>query len=222
MSELPNILSGEITEDLEEIKDYLKGRELYNQAYERYLGRKIEKIISLEYEAELLGDKMKKIKDYEYKVKAIIKDNVATKHNNGYVFVTVNPNATTDFATFREKIEKFVKRNMFLEYRYVYEQRGGTEQEAGRGFHAHILLKRNLDYKPSKIILNTKNTFKGITDVNNPDVLNIQIIGKEFCLDKNEYMTGLKTGEGKDMKQQIDKLWREQNNLDAVYGEDFL
>ncbi len=221
MSELINILMGPIPEDLEEIKEYMKGRALYDKALEQFTTKKIEKIVSLEYQAELLGDKMKKVKDYENKVKAKIKEQVAEKHNNDYVFVTINPNPNTDFATFRDKVEKFVKRNMFLDYRYVYEQRGAIDEQAGTGFHAHVLLKRNLDYKPSKIIVNTKNTFKGITDVNNPKILNIQIIGKEFMLDKNEYITGVKTGEGKDEKQAVDKLWREQNNLQAVYGNDF-
>ncbi len=221
MSELLNILMGPKPEDLEEIKDYLKGRELYDQALEQFTKKKIEKIVSLEYQAELLGDKMKKVKEYENSVKAKLKEQVAEKHNNDYVFVTINPNPKTDFAIFRDKVEKYVKRNMFLDYRYVFEQRGATAEQAGTGFHAHVLLKRNLDYKPSKIIVNTKNTFKGITDVTNPQILNIQIIGKEFMLDKNEYITGVKTAEGKDEKQAVDKLWREQNNLQAVYGNDF-
>jgi len=221
MSQLLNILLGEKPEDLEEIKEYLEGRELYNKAVEQFKSKKIEKIVALEYQAELLGDKMKKVKEYENHVKALIKSQTAEKHNNDYVFVTINPNPDIDFATFRDKVEKYVKRNMFLDYRYVYEQRGATEEQAGKGYHAHVLLKRNLDYKPSKIIVNTKNSFKGITQVNNPQILNIQIIGKEFMLDKNEYITGVKTDEGKDEKQAVDKLWREQNNLQAVYGNDF-
>ena len=208
-------------EDLGEIKQSMRLVELHNKAVDQFTTKKIEKIVSLEYQAELLGDKMKKIKEYENELKDKIKQQVAEKHNNDYVFVTINPDPKTDFATFRDKVEKYVKRNMFLDYRYVYEQRGATEEQAGCGFHAHVLLKRNLDYKPSKIISNTKNTFKGITNVNNSNVLNIQIIGKEFMLDKNEYITGVKTGEGKDEKQAVDKLWREQNNLQAVYGNDF-
>ena len=164
---------------------------------------------------------MKDIKEYEKEVKMTLKENIAKEHNNGYCFITINPSPTTTLTQLQEKVEKFVKRNMFEKYRYVYEQRSPTEENVGHGFHAHILLKRNLNYKPSKISLNTKNTFKGITQVDNPQILNIQHIGEDFAKDKDEYMNGVKTGEGKEAKQAIDKIFRQKNNLESVYGEEF-
>ncbi len=218
---LRQILMGEAPSDLAKIPEWLKKGEPYEKAYDNFLKKKLESIIKMEYDADLLGQKMKNIKEYEQSVKVKLKEKTAKEHNNAFVFITINPNDTTTLTQLQEKVEKFVNRNMFSAYRYVYEQRGSTEKDMGHGFHAHILLKRNLDYKPSKIALNTKNTFKGITNVDNPKILNIQHIGHDFAQDKDEYMTGVKTGEGKDKKQEIDKIFRKKNNLESVYGESF-
>ena len=221
MSSLRKLIMGEPPKDLGKIQEWLEKADIYDKAYENFKKKKFESIIRMEYDAELLGQKMIDIKNYEKEVKGKLKELVAKDHNNGYCFITINPNKEIDLNTFRDKIDKFVKRNMFQEYRYVLEQRGANEDEAGKGFHAHILLKRNLDYKPSKIVVNTKNSFKGITNVDNPAILNIQTIGEDFAKDKDEYMTGVKTGEGKDEKQAIDILWRKENNIESVYGEEF-
>lgn len=212
---------GDAPKDLGKISEWLKDGEPYDKAYDNFLKKKLESIIKMEYDADLLGVKMMKIKEYEQSVKVKLKEKTAKDHNNAFVFITINPNEATTLTQLQDKVEKFVNRNMFSSYRYVYEQRGSTEKNMGQGFHAHILLKRNLDYKPSKIALNTKNTFKGITNVDNPQILNIQHIGHDFAKDKDEYMTGVKTGEGKDKKQEIDKLFRKKNNLESVYGEEF-
>ncbi len=218
---LRKLIMGEPPKDLGKIQEWLEKGDIYDKAYENFKKKKFESIIKMEYDAGLLGQKMIEVKEYEKEVKVKLKELVAKDHNNGFCFITINPNKDVDLNTFRDKIDKFVKRNMFQDYRYVLEQRGATTDEAGKGFHAHILLKRNLDYKPSKIVVNTKNSFKGITNVDNPAILNIQTIGEDFAKDKDEYMTGVKTGEGKDEKQAIDILWRKDNNIESVYGEEF-
>lgn len=121
-------------------------------------------------------------------------------------------------ADFRKAVEKVSGRNIFTECQYVYEQRGATIDKMGQGFHCHMLCKRNLNYKPSKVVSNVKNSFKDITNVGNPALLNIQIIGEEFARDKVEYITGAKTGEDKDKKQDIDVLWREAFGMPPFYG----
>jgi hypothetical protein len=47
--------------------------------------------------------------------------------------------------------------------------------------------------------------------------VNIQIVGDDYKKDKLEYFTGIKTGEGKDAKQLIDKVWRKQIQIEDVY-----
>ncbi len=221
MSKLRKLIMGDCPTDLGEVRAWLDKGEIYDEALRQFTKKKIESIIKLEYDAELLGQKMIDIKEYEKEVKMTLKENIAKDHNNGYCFITINPSPEITLTQLQEKVEKFVKRNMFDKYRYVYEQRGSTEENMGHGFHAHILLKRNLNYKPSKISVNTKNTFKGITQVDNPQILNIQHIGEDFAKDKDEYIDGVKTGDGKDQKQAIDKIFRQKNNLESIYGEKF-
>lgn len=218
---LKQILCGPVPTDYEKMADYLGKTKEYEEVLKNFKKKKFESIIKMEYDLGKLGQKMRDIKEYEKDCRYELKEATAVEHNNGYSFVTINPNETTTLTEFEQKLTKFVNRNMFIGYRYVIEQRGATEKDMGKGFHAHVLLKRNLDYKPSKIVVNTKNTFKGITNVDNNQVLNIQHIGEDFARDKDDYMTGVKTGEGKDAKQAIDKVWRVKNNLESVYGEPF-
>ncbi len=218
MSRVRNILMGQVPENIENVQAWINRGKLYDTVYDNFVKKKVESIIKKEYDAELLGPEMIELKNYEQEVNEKIREKIAKDNNNAFVFITINPNAATTLTELQTRVEKFVNRQMFLSYRYVYEQRGTTEADMGKGFHAHILLKRNLSYKPSKIVVNTKNTFKGITKVDNPQILNIQHIGEEFAKDKDEYMTGVKTGEGKDEKQAIDKLFRQKNDLESVYG----
>lgn len=218
---LKEILCGAMPADYEKRVVWLEKNKEYADVFKNFRKKKFESILKMEYDLGKLGQKMKDIKEYEKVCRYELKEVTAVEHNNSYSFVTINPNDTTTLTEFEEKLKKFVNRNMFIGYRYVIEQRGATEKDMGKGFHAHVLLKRNLDYKPSKIVVNTKNTFKGITNVDNNQVLNIQHIGEDFAKDKDDYMTGIKTGEGKDAKQEIDKIFRKKNNLETVYGQPF-
>ncbi|WP_445729912.1 MULTISPECIES: hypothetical protein [Pseudomonadota] len=179
----------------------------------------IKRLMKLEYENETLGNKYKKLKEYESQLLREKKEKTALEHNNRYCFITINPKDGTDFNEFKKQVEKAATRNMFSKVRYVYEQRGSTPEEAGKGFHVHLLAERNLNYKPSKVLSNLKNTFKSLVKVDNPHCLNFQNIGKDFALDKDEYIDGVKTGEGKDAKQSVDVIFRENHGLESIYGE---
>ena len=50
--------------------------------------------------------------------------------------------------------------------------------------------------------------------------LNIQVIGDDFASDKREYMTGAKTGDGKDQKQIIDQHWRQAEQIKNIYKKE--
>jgi len=183
----------------------------------------IKKLLNKEYLAQQLGDNYKKMLEYESSLNMIIRENTAKEHNNLYCFITINPRDNVKLEDFRAKVEKLATRNMFKGYIYVFEQRGAESKEAGKGFHSHILLTRNCNYKPCKIKQNAQNTFKSITDVNNPHLLNIQFIGESFAKDKQEYITACKTGiasdgEKKSIHQEIDIVWRQQNNIEPFYG----
>jgi len=185
---------------------------------EKFQEAMLMKLMKAEYEAERLGEKYKQMRIYEKELAGIKKELTAKEHNNQFCFITVSPKESVSLEEFKKAVEKSVSRNMFRDYLYVYEQRGKSTDEQGKGFHTHILVKRNLNYKPSKIAFNLKNTFKNMTNVNNPQLLNIQHIGHEFAKDKVDYITSLKTDEGKDEKQKIDVIWRQAEDLSPFYG----
>lgn len=175
----------------------------------------------MKYQLETLGNTMLKLKQEQDNLKNKLKEKTALDHNNGYLFITINPKQS-DFKENLKKFEKalikFIKRNFIEEAWAVIEQRGTTEADAGTGYHAHIELKRNLNYRPSDIIKGVKNTFKKFCDCNDPHLCNTQIHGADFHKDKRDYIEGEKNGEGKSEKQIVDKIFREKNNLQIVYN----
>ena len=176
---------------------------------------KIKAILNEDYKLGQLGEDEKVMLEHQKQNAVKLKEKLASDHNNGYVWLTVRPKPKTDFIKFKSKCEKFFERNMFKPgSMYVYEQSGTTEETCGDGFHAHFLLKRNLDYKPCLAKKNSYNTFKDICNINAFDWKNI---GEDYSKDKREYILGTKTGEGKDAKQAIDPIFRERNGLKKFY-----
>lgn len=157
---------------------------------------------------------------YEYleKQKIELKKQTAKKHNNGYLWITINPKPEVTLGEFINFVNKITTKTCFTECKWAYEQRGITEADMGKGFHVHILAKRNLNYKPIKCKQNIKQSCKKIVgNIHNENQLNIQVIGDDFAKDKIVYITEVKTGEGKDKKQAMDIPWRKKNNLDVYY-----
>ena len=199
------------------------------QAEMQFYKNKYLKQLNMKYELELLGEDMKKMKHDNIKLTEQLKEQTAQEHNNGYLFITINPKVSfpkpggatkfrQDIEKFEKLIIKFINRNFIEQAWAVIEQRGTTDDDAGQGYHAHIELRRNLNYRPSDIIKGAKNTFKSLCDTNNPALLNCQIHGEDFHKDKLEYIEGVKTGEGKDKKQEIDITFRKKYNLQIVYN----
>lgn len=203
----------------ENLEEYQKALDMYLDALADWEKMKLKSIFTKSYQVGNLGERWKNIKTYEDKMIDTIREAKAQKHNNLYLWLTVSPKPTVKLEDFKSRVERAAKRNMFKDYLYVYEQRG-TEANAniGEGFHAHLLLKRNLDYKPCKIITNIKNTFKDMTMVENKEIFAWYWCSDEYRNDKIEYITGLKTDKGKDEKQIADIQWRKWNDLEVFYG----
>lgn len=220
MSKLLKLYLGKLDEEHtpENLTTQMEYFDLFDESKKEFDKALLKKIMKMEYETECLGEKYVKIKEYEKELFTLKKELLSKEHNNGYCFITVNPKPNTTLSDFQKIIEKAVERNIFTAFRYVYEQRGSCIEDKGKGFHCHILCKRNLNYKPSKVSSNLKNTFKKVTNVDNPSLLNIQHIGEDFAKDKNEYIISVKTGKGKDVKQEIDVVWRQAEGLQTVYS----
>lgn len=193
--------------------------EPYTKAVELFKQQKFRQIVSMEYQLEQLGDYMKDVKLLEEDLKHKMKLKTARDNNNQYAFITVNPKPEIELETFLKKLDIYVNRQICQKFIYVVEQRGETLEECGRGLHAHILVERNLNYKPCKFIQNTKNTFKNL--VGNDKHIHIQICGEDYKNDKIIYITGKNKDVTKSLKQDYDIIFRKNNNIPEYYGELF-
>lgn len=177
----------------------------------------LKRIRLLEYETDSINDRFTELRKYECELKDRKRTQAAKAHNNLYLFVTINPKPSVQLNEFKDAVKKLVGRQLFAAFAYAFEQRATAPEEAGKGFHVHILMRRNLNYKPCKIKSNMCNTMKNICDVKDNRVFNVQWIGEEFARDKLQYITGGKTGDGKDQKQNIDVIFRQNENLEVLY-----
>lgn len=183
----------------------------YKLAMDKLLINKWYEVLSLQNELDLLPQ----LKVVNKCIKTL-KELKASNNNTCWLWLTINPKPKTDLTKFTHLLDKFANRKMFVEYKYVIEQRGVDRLTMGKGLHAHLLLKRNLKYKPSIIFKNSQNTFKNITNVKNKEIFYFKWCPQDFLADKINYMTEDKGGE-KTQKQKIDLLYRSENSLCNIY-----
>ena len=199
---------------------------LCDDVRQEVLKNKIRKVMYMEYEyGSKLDNVFMIVKDKEEDLSAKIKELRAKKNNNGFIWVTINPDPkSTTLKKFLKKVDVIAKRKCFTDYIYVIEQRATTLLEVGKGFHAHLLLRRNLNYKPCKCGENLRSSCKKLMpNPKNPQTLDVQIVGEEFARDKLDYILGLKTGvkkngEKKCIAQKLDSIFRKNHGILEYYG----
>lgn len=196
----------------------IEAGKLYRETLKKFMETKIRENLNYKYELGYLGTGMTELRKKNQQLKLETLHKRAAEHQNNWVFITISPKEGVPFLKFKEKCIKFAQRQMFLESYLVFEQRGSTMDEVGKGFHAHVECRRNVEYKPSQIIRNTQNSFKNIVNLKVPQTLTIQHHGNEFHSDKMEYITGIKTGKLKDVKQAMDIIFRKKFNIDICYN----
>ncbi len=208
---------GFFTSENQEDMDYYTS--LYEDAKKDFLKNKMRKLVSLQFELGTLGKVENTLKTTLCGMEEELKKKMAEEHNNKYMFFTINPKPSVKLEDFRKVLKKSVTKTCFTDYLYVLEQRGINSATAGKGFHAHILVKRNLAYKPFKCKKNMQNTFSKMCDVSKEALFNVKYLNTEWAVDKVNYIsTGGKTGEGKEVKQNIDVWWRQKKNIEPYYG----
>lgn len=138
-----------------------------------------------------------------------------------HLFITINPPPSYNLKDFLNTIQKTIKKNWIEGYLYVIEQRGENDEEIGKGFHTHILIKLIDHKRRSQIDREIKNTWKNILDVDNYHILNIKYIDDDEQKRKQKYMLSLKSEEVKHLKQKYDIIFRQKNNLQKFYFLDY-
>lgn len=136
------------------------------------------------------------------------------KAETGMMYVTVTPEHSTTLEQFKTTVEKWRSNRYIESVTYAYEQSGNDESTMGNHKHIHAIVKTN--ETPAKFEKNIRSNFKEICkNKNSIDVK--KLLYQQFVNDKLEYIKGNKTGEGKDEKCEMDKPWRQQNNLQDLY-----
>lgn len=191
----------------------------YNNEKEELLKRKMKKILNQEYQLEQLGPLYNKLKSLENTNEKRLKEKLAEKNNNAWFWATINPKNDISFEKFRKVIEKIAKYSCFAGCVYTYEQRGTLEEDnLGKGFHAHMIMKRNLNYKPKDLEAKLRRGCKSIVgNILNNHQVNTAKIGYDFAGDKYKYITGSKKLEKQD-KQIADRIFRKNRKLKSIYN----
>lgn len=192
---------------------------IYMMMKQDLLKRKIQQVLHQEYELNTIDDPLiKSVRLMEQRNRVRLKELNAEKHQNSFLWVTINPKQSVKLCDFVKQVAKIAKYSCFIGYCYVYEQRGTLgEKNIGKGFHAHLLLQRNLAYKPSKCKQKVqRGCAKLVGNINNNNQLNFAIIGRDFAVDKYKYISAAKKISKQD-KQIGDKQFRKQNNLEIIY-----
>ncbi len=206
--------------DISDVNEFNELAKTIKAAKAEFMKKRFQMIMKQEYELEQLGKVAKAMYNYEINNKKLLKEKLSKKKCNGYVWITINPKPDVTLQAFKKLIKKIVLKTCFTDYLAVLEQRGTIEEKLGSGFHAHILFKRNLNYKPAKCITNLKNSCKNyVGNINNQHQFNYKVIGEDFAKDKKIYILGQnKTGDGKQPKQAADRIWRQKENIDEYLG----
>lgn len=179
--------------------------------------QKIAKIYEAFYENGLIDKKLKKFTDQIEELQKMGRKEGKTLN----YWITVNPPDETTLEDMLKHTNRFINRALIEEYMYVVEQRGAIEEEIGKGKHIHLYFKiKEETYEPpSKIIKYLKSTYKKLLNVETK-ALWIQPLKQEYVKDKVNYMIDKNIDgehEDKKEKQQMDKKFRENNNLLNYY-----
>jgi len=140
------------------------------------------------------------------------------KENYKYIFLTINPNPQITLLDFINKINKMMSKKWITNYLYVYEQRGESLGEIGKGFHFHLILEKPKTKKYSEMLRELSNSANAVCDSSSYNFFNIKSISEEEKERKIVYITGRKADETKHLKQDMDIIWRQQNNLLSHYN----
>ena len=140
------------------------------------------------------------------------------KENSKYVFLTVNPGMHISLLEFIRKMEKLMSKKWIQNYCYVFEQRGEFLTELGKGFHFHAIIEKPKTKSYNHMIRELSNSANSVCDTSNFHFFNIKSISEEECHRKIQYITGRKADESKHLKQDMDIIFRQNNNIKSFYN----
>lgn len=126
-----------------------------------------------DYRDCVLKDECKKCEDtmdLALQMLAVFKDKTNTiKGGDRCYMITIRPKEDTLWETFYNDTESYISANLhrWKWVSYAYEQKGTNDEELGKGFHVHIILKTDtMNYYPMHMLRNTQKYFKQYVNPN--------------------------------------------------------
>lgn len=140
------------------------------------------------------------------------------KNKTKYIFLTINPNPNINLKEFISITTKLMSKPWITIYLYVYEQRGETEAEVGKGFHFHAIIEKPTNKSYAHMMRELASSANKLCDTSNFHFYNVKNISEEEKERKIEYITGRKADVAKHLKQDMDIIFRRDNNLLSYYN----
>lgn len=196
-----------------DLEQQIRDMKIRFEAEDLFRKRQYGQRLTLQAKLGKLPEKFQKLQD---EIEAL-RNEVKAQSRRDLIFLTVNPKPDVDLEAFKAEVEAIAKRKMFVSGHWCFEQRGQTEDEIGKGVHAHFAMIRDSTYKPSKIakILSESLLKKGI--IGHAKHVDVRQYPVKFLPDKLAYMEGKKWDEGKEPAVKLNKQWRVQNDLKNIY-----
>lgn len=142
------------------------------------------------------------------------------KQESQFYFITICPIDTTPLPEFHNAIKRYVSKKCIKQYLYVIEQRGIHENEVGKGIHAHIICNKEKNLQ--RMLKETRSTFKGLYDENCTSAIDIDIRFERDRKNTEQYLIGKKHDINKQVKQQVDTIFRGRYNLQPYYTKNYI
>lgn len=156
---------------------------------------------------------------YEY-----LKKLRAKTSNAHYAMISIRPQIDQKFDDFERFIHRVVKKCWLKDNcLWVFEQKGESEAEMGKGLHCHILftlhgIKHGSKQKSKKQCLDELLTMIENEDWILPQGIHIQTYPQKDKEKVHNYLLGKKAPEEKEKSQEFDAIYREKNNIKKSYG----
>jgi len=173
--------------------------------------------------SESVETQLNRLFDERYRLDDLKRYNFISEKNlmrekTPYIFITINPNPHILLQEFIGIMNKMMSKPWIENYLYVYEQRGEDEGESGKGFHFHAIIEKPTNKSYAHILREMSSSANKVCDSSVSNFFNIKNISKEEKERKIIYLTGRKADVSKHLKQDIDIIFRTNNNLKSFYN----
>lgn len=123
------------------------------------------------------------------------------------------------FTDFMIQTFAYLEREMFINWKMTFEQKGETMETLGTGYHCHIIANLKDRYHLKRVIKDTKSTwdkwFGGY--VPDPFVKAIKMVTKKDVEIKTLYISGHKGAKHKKVAMELDPIWRKNISIKDEY-----